>query len=263
MSSALARLFTVIALIGGGFLLFGGDRNVPAPVLTIYAAASLAPALEDVATNFEAAAGTSVRLVTGGTSALARQIENGAPADVFISADALWMDAMQATGLIRADTRVAVAANRLVVIVPAVRGAEGLAVLTEGRVALALVDAVPAGRYAKAALQSLGLWGSVAPRVVEVDNVRAALTLVALGEAQSGIVYATDAASEPRVTVAMVVDPAHHAPILYPAAVVTGTAMPTQAAAFLDFLRGSGAEILARHGFLSPSQASTLPGAAG
>ena len=118
---------------------------------------------------------------------------------------------------------------------------------------MALVEAVPAGIYGKAALQALGLWDRLAPQVAQADNVRAALALVATGEAPLGIVYATDAAAEPRVAVVMMFDPSTHPPIVYPAAVTAGATSPVEARAFLDWLHGEVAgAILAAHGFVRP-----------
>jgi len=223
--------------------------------VTVFAASTLKTALDEIATAYSAGTGTAVTLSYAGTPALARQIEQGAPADVFISASVDWMDVLAAKGLIQPDSRRDLLGNRLVLIGPT--GAAPLVLedlaarLGEGRLAMALVDAVPSGQYGKAALESLGLWEAVAPSVVQSENVRAALHLVALGEAPLGIVYASDAVAEPRVTVLATFPETSHPRITFPAA-LTLTASP-EAAAFLDHLGSpEAAEVFAANGFLVP-----------
>ncbi len=224
--------------------------------LVVFAAASLGGAMGEIARGWEAATGRPVTASYAGSSALARQIEQGAPADVFVSANEAWMDALEADGLIRTGTRRDLLSNRLVLIAhgPAEPVAIGpgldlAGMLGEGRLAMALLDAVPAGLYGREALTSLGLWDAVAPRVVQADNARAALALVALGEAPLGVVYATDALAEPRVSVLGPFPEGSHAPIAYPAAVTAGSAHP-QARAFLDHLGSPEARaVFERHGF--------------
>ena len=190
-----------------------------------------------------------------GTSALARQVEQGAPADVFISADRDWMDYLAQRGLVT-DPR-ALLANRLVLIAPASStvalklgpGAPLVDALGDGRLAVANVDSVPAGRYAKVALDSLGLWPQVARRLVQTTDVRAALRLVARGEVPLGIVYATDAHAERGVRVVDIFDQATHPTILYMAAVVSESSNP-DAVAFLQFLGSAPARrAFEREGF--------------
>lgn len=224
--------------------------------LTVFAAASLKNALEEIASAYEDSSGAPVVLSFAGSSALARQIQFGAPADVFISANTDWMDVLETEGRIAPDSRFDLASNRIVLIGAPRTDPVDLsdtdaltAALQGGRLAMALVDAVPAGIYGKAALQSLGHWDALAPRVAQADNVRAALALVALGEAPLGIVYATDAAAEPRVSVRAVFPAETHPPIRYPAAALS-SASP-DAASFLAFLSTPAAQdILAGHGFL-------------
>lgn len=225
--------------------------------VTVFAAASLGEAMTAAAASFEARTGTPVRVSAAASSSLARQIEHGAPADVFVSADAAWMDHLEAAGLIAPGTRRTVAGNALVLIGPA--GAAPLepggiaARLGDGRLAVALVDAVPAGRYARAALERAGAWEAVAPRLAQTDNVRAALALVALGETPLGIVYATDAAAESRVDVLATFPEGAHPPIAYPAARVAGAEAPAEADAFLAHLSGpEGRAVLAAAGFAPP-----------
>ena len=228
--------------------------------VTVFAAASLAGALGDAAQAFEAQGGAHARLVFAGSSALARQIEAGAPADLFVSANTEWMDALQSRALIDPETRVDLLGNSLVLVGPAPvtpvapAALDLTALLGGGRLAMALVDAVPAGIYGRAALQSLGQWDAVAPQVAQADNVRAALALVATGEAPLGVVYATDAVAEPRVGVVMTFPEGSHPPITYPAAVTMGAAEAAQARAFLDWLQSAEAQaIFARHGFTRPA----------
>ncbi|SFH17245.1 molybdate transport system substrate-binding protein [Palleronia marisminoris] len=211
--------------------------------VTVFAAASLKTALDKVVPGYEAASGNEVSVVLAGSSALARQIIQGAPGDVFVSANPGWMDEVEAAGRLAPGSRRDLLGNRLVL----VAGVEGPAVeiataedmpapAAEGRIGMALVDAVPAGIYGRAALESLGLWQDYAPRVAQADNVRAALALVAMGAVPSGIVYATDAAAEPRVYVRGRFAPDLHPAIRYPAAVLEGS---ETGAGFLDWLEGT------------------------
>ncbi|WP_050927673.1 molybdate ABC transporter substrate-binding protein [Aestuariivita boseongensis] len=251
------RLYTLLLT---GFLLLAAGA-VQARDVVIFAAASLKNALDQAVGVFEATTGQSVAVSYAGSSALARQIQQGAPADLFISANLMWMDVLQDQGLVRANSRRVLAGNRLVVIgrqaqpldltAQAFRAALG----PDGRLAMALVDAVPAGIYGKAALQNLGLWDALAPSVAQTDNVRAALRLVALGEAPLGIVYATDAAQETDVQIVARFDPETHPPILYPLALVSDSTH-AKAPDLLAFLTSPAAQdILTAHGFLQgPAQ---------
>ena len=199
-------------------------RAVAAGEITVFAAASLTNAIAEVETRFEAATGHDVIVSLAGSSALARQIQQGAPADIFISANPGWMDTLEEGGLVEDGTRFDLLDNAIVLIAanpeatPVEIGPQmDLAGrLGDGRLAMALVDAVPAGIYGKAALESLGLWDDVAPRVVQADNVRAALAFVAMGEALYGIVYATDAVAEDRVAVVGTFPAETHPRIVYP-----------------------------------------------
>lgn len=232
----------------GALAALGLATPAAAEPLLVFAAASLKTALESAAAAWEAETGGEASLAFAGSSALARQIEQGAPADVFLSANAAWMDALDDAGLIRRATRRDLLSNRLVLIAhradaPAVTLDATLdlpALLGDGRLAMALVESVPAGVYGRQALESLGLWAAAAPRVAQADNVRAALALVARGEAPLGIVYATDATAEPGVSVVATFPAETHDPIVYPGAVVAESAHP-RAAAFLDFLASEAA----------------------
>lgn len=225
--------------------------------VTVFAAASLKTALDQIAQDWTAQTGTGITLSYGGTPALARQIAEGAPADIFLSASKAWMDDLQDKTLIRPETRRDLLGNRLVLVahvdattvtVDASLDLPGL--LQGGKLAMALVDAVPAGQYGKEALTTLGLWAAVEPSVVQSENVRTALHLVALGEASLGIVYASDAVAEPGVTVIGTFPEDSHQPIVFPAALTVGSG--PDATAFLDHLSGPDArEVFQVNGFLA------------
>lgn len=226
--------------------------------ITVFAAASMTNAMSELETQFEAATGHDLVVSLAGSSALARQIQQGAPADIFISANPDWMDRLEQDGLVAADTRFDLLNNAIVLIAA---GTDAMAVtvgpqmdlaglLGDGRLAMALVESVPAGIYGKASLESLGLWDAVAPQVAQADNVRAALAFVAVGEAPYGIVYATDAVAEDGVTVVGTFPPDTHPPIVYPAAAMAESDNPLNQT-FLDFLRGAEARAaFERQGFV-------------
>ena len=229
------------------------------PPLTVFAAASLKESLDEAAATYEKQTGTPVRVSYAASSALARQIAQGAPADVFLSADIDWMDDLQTRGLIDPRTRRNLLGNTLVLIaprdskVPAIALTPGLNLApylgTEGRLALALTASVPAGKYAKQALTRLGAWPGVQARTAEAENVRAALLLVARGETPLGIVYGSDARAEPKVRVVGVFPADSHAAIVYPVARVAASTHP-RAADFVAWLQSPAAKaIFHRHGF--------------
>lgn len=228
--------------------------TAPADQITVFAASSLKNALDEVSAAFDAQSGHQTTLSYAGSSALARQIQMGAPADVFISANPDWVDLLQDQGAVDGASRIALLGNRLVLIasedVPRfdLTARSDLAgLLNGGHMAMALVQAVPAGIYGKEALQSLGLWDQVATQIAQVDNVRAALALVALGETPLGIVYQTDAQADPRVYTLAQFPQDSHRPIQYPAIATQNTPM---AQAYLTFLQGGAAQsIFERHGF--------------
>ena len=233
--------------------------------LTIFAAASLKNALDDVSAAWKAEAGKQATISYAASSALAKQIEEGAPADVFVSADVAWMDYLLERDLVKADTVVQLLGNRLVLIAPAdsdasveiAAGADLAAALGDARLAVGQVDSVPAGKYAKEALTALGLWDQVSGRLAQAENVRAAQALVATGEAPLGIVYETDANAEKAVRIVATFPEDSHAPIIYPAAVATEATSP-DAAAFMQFLRTeTAAALFERQGFkvLAPAPA--------
>jgi molybdate transport system substrate-binding protein len=212
--------------------------------LTVFAAASLKTALDEANLAFTAETGVAVRTSYAASSALAKQIAQGAPADVFASADVDWMDDLEARKLVLAGTRVDLLGNRLVVVAAkgspvsalALDGHSFLAALGGRRLALAEVGSVPAGRYAKAALQSLELWDALRSQLAMAENVRAALRFVARGETPLGIVYATDAAADREVKVVATFPADSHPAIVYPFAATTG-GNAERARHYLEFLR--------------------------
>ncbi|WP_299351256.1 molybdate ABC transporter substrate-binding protein [uncultured Shimia sp.] len=235
-----------------------GPVSARADTITVFAAASLKTALDQIADQFTKDTGDDLRLSLAGSSVLARQIQLGAPADVFISANPGWMDLLQAEGLLYDETRFDMIANQLVVIAPVdnptpVDLSKPGAVaerLTDGPLAMGLVSAVPAGIYGKEAMESLGHWAEVAPKVAQTDNVRAALALVSAGEVPLGVVYASDVRADPDVVVVAEVPDTAHSPILYAAAALQGGNRAV-ASEFLDYLRRPNSQsILTRQGFL-------------
>jgi molybdate transport system substrate-binding protein len=225
--------------------------------LTVFAAASLKEALDEQVTGFQAAAGSKVVVSYGASNALAKQIEAGAPADVFLSADIDWIDYLDQRKLLRQGTRTNLLGNRLVLIAPSdsrpsLRIARGFALadaLHGGRLAMANPDSVPAGKYGRDALRSLGVWADIESHIARTENVRAALLLVARGEAPFGIVYATDALAEPKVRIVDTFPGDTHAPIVYPVAIVATSRSP-YAKRFVDNLASPvGRTIWLRHGF--------------
>jgi molybdate transport system substrate-binding protein len=231
--------------------------------VTVFAAASLQDALTGIAKTFTDKTGVPVRFSFGSSAALARQIDQGAPADLFASADVDWMDWAVARNLIKLQTRVDLLGNRLVVVAPfdakfstlALERNALLAAIGQSRLAIGEVNSVPAGLYAKSALEKLGLWSDVQPCLAQSENVRAALALVALGEASLGIVYETDARAEPLVKVVATFPPDTHAPIVHLFA-LTVSAKGEGPARFLSFLQTDAArKVFTDQGFIVPPPA--------
>jgi molybdate transport system substrate-binding protein len=214
----------------------------------VFAAASLQNALDDAAAAFHSKTGDGTKISYAASSALAKQIENGAPADLFISADLDWMNYLGQKKLIEDGTRANLLGNKLVLVAPAASNAQveikpGFALaslLGGGRLAMADPASVPAGKYGKAALEKLGVWDGVQDKVAPAQDVRAALRFVARGEAPLGIVYQTDAAAEPGVKIVGVFPEGSYPPIIYPAALVASSRNPA-AAKLLAFLRSPAA----------------------
>lgn len=244
------RLSRRTALLAGALLFTA--KPAPAqesrPVL-FFAAASLQTALNAVAADWQRETGKRITFSYAASSALARQLEQGAPADLFASADLDWMDWAEQRNLIRPGTRRTLLGNTLVMIEPAdgpptqlpiAPGFPLVAALGDSRLATGNPQSVPVGRYAQAALSALGVWEQTRPRIAGTENVRAALALVARGEARFGIVYGTDARTEPRVRVVGTFPAESHPPIVYPFALTTTSRNP-DAQAFLDYLRSPAA----------------------
>jgi len=226
--------------------------------LTVFAAASLKESLDEATVAYQRSSGTPVQVSYAASSALARQVEQGAPADVFFSADLEWMDYLQQRQLVDAAQRRNLLGNTLVLVAPAASktkvdlrkpGALAAALGAQGRLAVGQTNSVPAGKYARAALQTLGQWDGVQARLAESESVRAALMLVARGEAPLGIVYGSDAKAEPKVRVVAVFPADSHAPIVYPVAALRASTHPATA----DFVRWLGTPpaqaIFQRRGF--------------
>ena len=232
------------------FLLSAASALRPARAadVTVFAAASLKEALDEQARQFEATTGNKVIISYGASSALAKQVDAGAPADAFISADLDWMDHVDQRGLLMPNTRVNLLRNTLVLIAPAsskatLRIGPRFALAAElGREKLAMAnpDSVPAGKYGRSALERLGVWGSVEKQVARAENVRAALALVSRGEAPFGIVYSTDALSDKGVKIVDTFPPGSYPPIVYPAALLASGKSPA-AMPLLDYLRSVAA----------------------
>lgn len=217
--------------------------------VVVFAAASLKTALDQVAADFQASTGNTVTISYAGSNALAKQIIEGAPAEIFISASEPWMDEVEKAGLVVPGTRADILGNSLVLVahgagaapVEIGPGLDLTGLLAGGKLSMAMVEAVPAGQYGKEALEALGLWTSVEADVAQSENVRAALALVAAGEAPLGIVYASDAVAEAGVTVVGTFPEETHKPIVYPAALMTGAADAADRA-FLEALSSEAAD---------------------
>lgn len=226
------------------------------PVI-VFAAASLKDALDEASKAFKTSDGVDVKLSYAGSLALARQLEQGAPADIFASADQDSMNYAVSKNSIKTGSRFDLLQNGLVFIAPGSSNIQSIALSTDGikqavgagRISTGEVNTVPVGKYARAALQKLGLWSEVEPRLAQSDNVRAAMNFVTRGEAPLGIVYATDAAAEPGVRVVATFPADSHPPIVYPFALTAGTKNPA-APKFLSFLRSDAArKIFEKKGF--------------
>jgi molybdate transport system substrate-binding protein len=251
-----ARLLAILSLLAA---IAGAPQPLAAQQsITVFAAASLKNALDDTDAAFSKATGIKVVASYAASSALVKQIEQGAPADVFISADLRWMDYAAEHKLIKPDTRVNLLGNRLVLIagidskldkVAIGKGFDIAKLAGGGRIAVADVRAVPAGTYAKAALESLGAWAAAEGKLAMAENVRATLAFVARGETEIGIVYETDAKIEPKVKIVGVFPDSSYPPVTYPVAATAATGNPA-VARYLNFLRtGAAKAIFERYGF--------------
>jgi len=244
------------SLLGLGLALPAALPLVPrraqaAGEVVVFAAASLKNALDEIAATWAKNTGKAAPKISyAASSALAKQIEQGAPADLFVSADLDWMDYLAGKNLIKVDSRFNLLGNKIVLIATkdskltnvGLTGPDLAKALGGGRLSMASVDAVPVGKYGKAALEKLGAWNDVKDHLAQAENVRAALLRVARGEAPLGIVYSTDAAAEPGVKIVATFPADSHPPIIYPAALAKDQHNP-DAKAFLDFLRSAKARV--------------------
>jgi len=255
---SLLRAFGMCTLLLAGAVQAQG-KAAPAAPLNVFAAASLKESMDEAGAAWQRRSGQQVRSSYAASSALARQVEQGAPADVFLSADTDWMDWLQQRRLIDIASRRDLLGNTLVLVAPATSNAKPLALRKggsllpllgkDGRIALALTDSVPAGKYAEAAFTSLGMWNALQPRAAEVENVRAALLLVSRGETPLGVVYGSDAKADPGVRLLATFPAASHPPIVYPVARIAASRNP-RAKAFVQWLRSrEAAAIFRKHGF--------------
>ncbi|MBT9291035.1 molybdate ABC transporter substrate-binding protein [Prosthecodimorpha staleyi] len=238
--AGLAALAVAVAIPSRPVVAQSGD-------VVVFAAASLKNALDEIAADYTKKTGKKVAISYAASSALARQIEQGAPAQVFVSADQKWMDYAAAKGLIEPASRSDILGNRIVLVAPKdvakpieIKAGFDLGkFLGNGRLAIGAVASVPAGTYAKESLEKLGAWDGVKGKLAEAESVRAALLLVSRGETPYGIVYQTDAAADPNVAVVGTFPPESHTPILYPATLVKDAG--ADGTAFLAFMRSAAA----------------------
>jgi molybdate transport system substrate-binding protein len=252
---AIAGVAFTGTVFGGAYAAIAGPGTAAAPI--VFAAASMKTALEAVAAAWKADTGKTVSIAYASSATLAKQIEQGAPADIFISADLKWMDYLEKSKLVRAGTRRNLFGNKLVLIEPSdadvkleiAKGFDLAGAAGDGKIAVCMIDSCPAGIYAKEALESLGVFAGVKPKLAQADNVRTALTFVSRGEAKFGIVYATDARADPNVKLVSTFPASSHSPIVYPAALVAASANQ-DAAFFLAYLTSQPAtKIFLEQGF--------------
>ncbi len=252
-----ALLFGLAVLVVGPIAGQSASAQDAAPPVTLFAAASTTDAVNEIAEAYAAKTGGSIRPVVAASSTLTRQIAQGAPADLFLSANVAWMDHLAGQKLLVVDSRIALLSNRLVLVAPAgsdlrLRLAPGLGLrnlLGDGRLAIGDPDHVPAGIYARQALEALGLWDQVADRLAQASNVRAALALVDRGEVVAGIVYETDAAISQRVRIVDAFPATAMPRITYPLAIIAGHDNPATRRVY-DFLKSDeAAAIFRKHGF--------------
>lgn len=248
----MVRLIAIVLALVFGAAPAGAEMGAAAaPAVTVFAAASLKNALDAVSADFQKETGVELKVSYAGSMALAKQIEAGAPADVFFSADVASMDYLGQKNLIQPATRADLLGNTLVVVAPKSSRLEKLpfsaqafvAAIGAGKIATGDVASVPVGKYAKAALERLGLWAVTEPNFAFTDNVRAALMFVARDEAPLGVVYLTDARSEPNVKIVATFPAGSHPPIVYPIA-LTAAAKGEGPAKLLEFLKGQLAKTL-------------------
>ena len=253
---------SVLAALVAGVLSLGAFGLAATPAvaqsgdIVFFAAASLKTALDRIAADWQAKTGKKVVFSYAASSTLSKQMEAGAPAQLFASADLDWMDYAQSKGLIKTDTRRTLLGNRLVLIAPADKakpveikpGFDLAGLVGDGRLSVGQIASVPAGKYAKTALEKLGAWAGVEPKLAQAESVRAALAFVARGETPYGIVYATDAKAEPKVAVVGVFPEDSHPPIVYPFA-LTPSAGPDAAAFLASLSEPAAVKVFEAEGF--------------
>ena len=248
------KLATSAVVAGWIGLAAGLTPATAADKITVFAAASMKNALDNADAAYTAQSGKEITVSYAASSALAKQIEGGAPADIFISADTDWMAYVGKKNLLKPDTQVNLLGNEIVLVaakdkakpVDIKPGMDLAALIGDGKLAMGQVDSVPAGKYGKAALEKLGLWSSVESKVAGAESVRAALALVSRGEAPYGIVYQTDAASDPGVAIVGTFPADSHPPIIYPIAIIADS-KNKDVAAYYDFLKSSKAAPFFEH----------------
>ncbi len=248
------KLAATAVVAGWLGLTTGASPSAAADKITVFAAASMKNALDSANAAYTTQSGKQITVSYAASSALAKQIESGAPADIFISADTDWMAYLGNKNLLKPDTQVNLLGNQIVLVAPRDKakpvdikaGMDLAALLGDGRLAMGQVDSVPAGKYGKAALEKLGVWPSVESKVAGAESVRAALALVSRGEAPYGIVYQTDAASDPGVAIVGTFPADSHPPIIYPLA-ITASSTNKDVDAYYDFLKSSKAEPFFEH----------------
>jgi len=254
MTTSRRKFLGRLVLTAAGLVVWGAPQN-PARAqdghVVVFAAASLKNALDAINEQWHQETGKKAVISYAASSALAKQIEQDAPAQMFISADLDWMDYLAQRNLIKPETRLNLLGNRIVLIAPKEKaqpidirpGFDLVKLLGNGRLSMANVDAVPAGKYGKAALEKLGIWSSVSDKIAQAENVRAALLLVSRGEAPVGIVYQTDAAADANVKIIGTFPEEAHPPIIYPLA-LTANATNPGAEALLAYLKSAKAKPL-------------------
>lgn len=255
-------LLLVVAGIVSTLIVSASPHAQGSNAIVVYAAANLKNVIDEMMAAWRSRGGQPVVASYSHAPALAKQIEQGAPADIFVSADVDWMDYVDKLNLIDRKTRVDLVGNSLVLIAASddpVRlelkpGVDLAGATGDGRIAVCTIASCPGGKYAKAALEGLGIWDAVRPKLVDQETIRVALAAVARGEAKFAIVYSTDAAIEPKVRVVDRFPEGSHPPVVFPAAIVAGSKHPG-ATAFFDFLRSpDGAAVFEKYGFVVPKR---------
>ena len=256
------RTFRKIGFVAAAIVTLLSAAPVAAAGITVFAAASLTNALAGIGNAYKAKTGTDVTFSFASSSTLAKQIEAGAPAQIFASADTQWMDDVEKKGLVEPSTRANVLGNELVLIAPKdsvlsmqtiSRALDWTKLLgADGRLSVGDPDHVPAGIYAKEALTNLGAWGLLGTRLARAEDVRGALAFVERGEAPIGIVYATDAGVSAKVKIIGTFPPDSHAPIVYPFAILKGQASQDVRAFFAYATGPDGMAVFRKYGFKTP-----------